>query len=149
MITQPFKELWALGYHETLIMSIVFGTVALRPPTSYNLDMQNVQAAINKRIFRILVATTAVVLFGGVLFYHHFEKLSWINAYYFCVVTLSTVGYGDIVPHTAVGKIFTTFYIMIGVGILGAFLNAIIRRRSEKMQAKQQAKITAQSNKAD
>ncbi len=49
------------------------------------------------------------------------EHWSLVNAVYFCVVTLGTVGYGDITPTTDVGKIFTTVYIIVGLSILGGF----------------------------
>jgi voltage-gated potassium channel len=101
------------------------------------------QEQIDKRIFQILTTTTVLVLVGGIIFYHTVEKMSWVNAYYFCVVTLSTVGYGDIVPHTAVGKIFTTFYIVVGVVILGAFFNAIVKRRGQKMESRQAEFVAA------
>jgi voltage-gated potassium channel Kch len=101
------------------------------------------QEQLDKRIFQILVTFTLIVLGGGMIFYHIVEKLSWVNAYYFCVVSLTTVGYGDITPHTTAGKIFTTFYLMIGVVILGAFLNAIMKRRSQKMAVKQAEVIKA------
>ena len=38
---------------------------------------------------------------------------------YFCVVTMSTVGYGDFSPETALGKVYTIFYLFIGIGIFG------------------------------
>jgi hypothetical protein len=103
------------------------------------------QEQIDKRIFQILVTITLAVLGGGMVFYHFVEKLSWVDAYYFCVVTLSTVGYGDITPHTSLGKIFTTFYIMVGVIILGAFFNAVMKRRTHKMEAKQAQVVKAQA----
>lgn len=72
----------------------------------------------------------------GTIFYHHIEKWSWVDAYYFCVVSLATVGYGDLHPTTSFGKIFTTFYILIGVGIIGAFANALIKNRGAKVKAR-------------
>lgn len=84
--------------------------------------------------FRYLVATAAALLAGGTIFYHFVERFSWVNAYYFCVVTLTTVGYGDVVPKTDFGKIFTTFYIMIGVGVITTFFSTLIRRRGLKMK---------------
>jgi len=97
--------------------------------------------AIDQHMFKVLTTTTLAVLLGGMIFYHHFEKFSWVNAYYFCVVTLTTVGYGDIVPKTNAGKIFTTFYILVGVGIITTFITTFVKRRAAKMRVKTEAKL--------
>ena len=89
--------------------------------------------------FRLAAATALTVLAIGMVFYHLVEKLSWLNAIYFSVTTLATVGYGDIVPKTDAGKIFTMFYILIGIGIIATFANLVIKRafvRREMKQAK-------------
>lgn len=91
---------------------------------------------INRYIFHELVLATAGIITFGTIFYHYTEKWSWIDAYYFCVVTLATVGYGDLTPKTEAGRLFTTFYIILGVGILGAFVNAIIKKRGAKLRSK-------------
>jgi voltage-gated potassium channel len=88
----------------------------------------------NKYIFRLLLLGVFLLLLTGTIFYHLIEKFSWLDAYYFSVVTLATVGYGDLVPHTPAGKIFTTIYIFLGVGTLAAFLSAMTRRRGAKIR---------------
>jgi|SRR6185437_9924495 len=94
---------------------------------------------IQKHIFRYAIAAVIVVLTIGTIFYHYVEKWNWLDSYYFCVVTLASVGYGDFVPKTIPGKIFTTFYILAGVGIITSFISLLIQRwkfRVEKREGK-------------
>jgi voltage-gated potassium channel len=76
---------------------------------------------------RALLIMAVVVLMIGVVFYTNVEHWSLVNAIYFCVVTLGTVGYGDITPTTDVGKIFTVFYIIFGLGVIGGFFATLGR----------------------
>lgn len=94
------------------------------------------QTEFDRHIYRVLLAAVAITLGVGTIVYHLVEHFSWIDAYYFSVITLATVGYGDLVPHTDFGKIFTTFYIFIGVGIITAFISYSVRRRASKMRKK-------------
>lgn len=68
------------------------------------------------RVKGILTFTIGIVLWASV-FYRYVEGWSWLDSIYFSVVTISTVGFGDFSPETAAGKIFTMFYIVIGLGI--------------------------------
>lgn len=75
-----------------------------------------------------IVGVALIVLGIGVIFYHFVEGLNLIDAFYFCVITLTTVGYGDIVPTTDIGKLFTAFYVLFGVGIIASIANYILHR---------------------
>ena len=57
------------------------------------------------------------------------EGWSAIDALYFSVVALATVGFGDLVPTTVAGKLFTVAYILFGIGILAAFASELTRDR--------------------
>lgn len=80
-----------------------------------------------RRNFRLLAAATLAVLTVGAIFMHYIEKLSWVNSVYFSVVSLTTVGYGDIVPTTDPGKIFVCFYLLAGIGIIATFASNLIK----------------------
>jgi len=60
----------------------------------------------------------AILLIIGTAFYSNVENLSLVDAFYFSGSTLTTLGYGDIVPTTDAAKIFTVFYVLIGIGVV-------------------------------
>ena len=75
--------------------------------------------------YRDLLVTSFIVIVFGSTVYHHLESWSWIDSVYFSVITLTTVGYGDFSPQTDAGKLFTIFYITIGIGIVLSFINTV------------------------
>jgi len=67
----------------------------------------------------VLIAVSllvSVVIIGAVGFMH-IEGLEPLNALYLAIATVTTVGYGDIVPLTPAGKLFTAGLIISGVGV--------------------------------
>lgn len=82
-----------------------------------------------------LVSTLAFVVMTGTIFFHFVEGWSWLDSYFFTVITLSTVGYGVLVPVTALGKIATTVFIFIGLGIFAVAIQQFgqftMRKREE------------------
>jgi voltage-gated potassium channel len=77
--------------------------------------------------FRVLVTLVVFLLVTGTTFYSLAEKWSVVNAFYFSVTTLTTVGLGDLAPTTTLGKLFTVLYIFVGLGIIGGFINNLAK----------------------
>lgn len=89
-----------------------------------------------QRNFRLTGAAALAALTFGAVFYHIVEKLSWLDSFYFCTITLTTIGYGDIVPHTDLGKLFTIFYVLVGIGIIATFANLLLRNANARRELK-------------
>jgi len=82
-----------------------------------------------------LIIFLAVLVCGTILFML-VENRSFVDAFYYIIVTLATVGYGDIVPATPAGKIIAILLIVTGVGtFLGVIANAteLMLSRREKL----------------
>jgi voltage-gated potassium channel Kch len=72
--------------------------------------------------FRGMFWTVLIVVAVGTWFYRSQEGWSWVDSFYFTMVTLTTVGYGDFSPTQPITKLFTVFYLIIGVGLLSTFV---------------------------
>lgn len=82
-------------------------------------------ATIFQPEFRPIFASVVVVLTVGTLVFRYLEGWSLLDSLYFSVVTLATIGYGDLTPTTPTAKLFSILYILVGVGILGVFISAV------------------------
>ncbi len=91
-------------------------------------------AEYHRKIISVLFITL-LILFGGAAFYYYVEQWNFLDALYFSTTTMTTVGYGDLTPHTDAGKMFTIVYIFLGVGIvlysLSLFAAHFVERREE------------------
>jgi voltage-gated potassium channel Kch len=77
---------------------------------------------------KALPFVAAALIVTGTIFYWRVEDWSIIEALYFSVVTLTTVGYGDLHPTTDEARIFTIFYILTGVGVFVALLASVAQQ---------------------
>ncbi|HKL54750.1 MAG: potassium channel family protein [Roseovarius sp.] len=82
-----------------------------------------------------LLAMLLLIIVSGTVFFRHVEGWSWLDSYFFTVVTLSTVGYGELVPATPLGKIGTTLFILLGLGVFAVTIQQFgayaVRKREE------------------
>lgn len=70
-----------------------------------------------------LFILTVGLLFGslicvGILLFTYFEGWSLVDAFYFTVMTVTTVGYGDLVPTHDISKIVTACYSLISIPLV-------------------------------
>ncbi len=75
----------------------------------------------NDKDFRFLFFFIIVLLISATVFYNMVEQWSVIDSLYFAVMTMSTIGYGDLVPTTDVSKVFTIIFTFLSIGSFVAF----------------------------
>lgn len=60
----------------------------------------------------IIIIISLIIIWG--LFFHLIEGHSRFDSVYFVIMTMTTVGYGDIVPMTIIGKVLTMIFALTG-----------------------------------
>lgn len=68
------------------------------------------------RKFFLFIAPLMLILFCGPIGYMLLEHTSFVDGLYLTVITITTVGYGDIVPIHPAGRLFTVVLVFCGVG---------------------------------
>ncbi len=64
----------------------------------------------------------------GTVYYKYIEDLTWLDSLFFCVMTLTTVGYSSVAITSDAGKVFTIFYAIFGVVILASAANYLVQK---------------------
>ena len=92
-------------------------------------DQQKLHQPSDQQIhtYKLLVASALGLVGLGTVVYRYIEDWSWVDSFYFSVVTIATVGFGDLTPTTDGGKLFTVFYIVVGISIFTTYLNARLK----------------------
>jgi voltage-gated potassium channel len=98
--------------------------------------MLSVVSGLREPRFRRLLFTTSVLILSGTIAMNRIEGWALVDAFYFSVIALSTVGFGDFTPETTLGKLFTAFYVLSGIGVIVAFINALGERRVERSRSR-------------
>ncbi|HYH82668.1 MAG TPA: potassium channel protein [Longimicrobium sp.] len=94
----------------------------VRPPgrdaRTYTSPMHRMRVQLGDpvRQFQFTLVMLGLVLVVGTIGYHLIEKLTWLDAAYMTVITVATVGFGELRPFTPEGRVFTMGLIIVGVG---------------------------------
>ncbi len=80
----------------------------------------------------LLISTVAIYLFEAEAPHSHVQTL--MDALYWSVITLTTVGYGDIVPVTTEGRVVAMVLVFAGIGVISFATSIVVMAFHEKMR---------------
>ncbi|MEO7263657.1 MAG: ion transporter [Ferruginibacter sp.] len=142
-ILPTYLSLFIAGYHYFIIVRIfrllrVFRILKL---ARFNSESKVLLTALKSSIHKLsvfLVAVVAIVVFMGTIMYvvEGGEKgfTSIPQSIYWAVVTVTTVGYGDMVPQTVLGKFISSLAMIIGYAIIAVPTGIITVEMSKSNQ---------------
>ncbi|KAJ4899953.1 Two-pore potassium channel 3 [Raphanus sativus] len=97
-------------------------------PTPHQKDLDSSRSVV-RQAFALLV----VYLSLGVLIYwlnrdHYVVNQTHpvVDGLYFCIVTMCTIGYGDITPNSVVTKLFSIMFVLVGFGFIDILLSGMV-----------------------
>lgn len=139
------------GYHYLLIVRIfrllrIFRVLKL---VRFNAEAQILIKALRASIYKIsifFVVVLAIVTFLGALMYvveggeEGFSSIP--QSIYWAIVTVTTVGYGDLVPHTVIGKFISSFAMIIGYAIIAVPTGIVTSSLVNRVQTGESKKCT-------
>lgn len=122
----PFYLSFGVDLRSLRVMRL-FRLFRLLKLVRYNKAMRHFTEALlmaKEQIVLFLVITLVLIYFAAVGIYYfeneaqpdHFSSV--FDSLWWSIVTLTTVGYGDVYPITVGGKVFTFFILLIGLGIV-------------------------------
>ena len=85
----------------------------------------------------VILYLLAIPLFALLYYLLEEPKLIFLDSIYFSIVTITTLGYGDIVPHSLLIKILVSLEAILGIVLIGLFLNALSHRISYRATKKE------------
>lgn len=112
--------------------------------------MYTVYKKIRRSQVTAVLSSIGFVLAIGTVMFHTLEDWTWIQSFYFTVVTTTTVGYGDLHPTTDVSRLATSVFVLFGVGILVSavgYTGTYFIRKNEERLLKNEEKIFTNKDK--
>ncbi len=110
-------------------------------------ELKSITAAMMVMIFLIIIAASLMHAIEGKIQPETFGSI--LRSLWWSVVTMTTVGYGDVVPITPIGKVIATIIMLIGVGLvalpaamLAARFGEELRERKENLDSKIKVALT-------
>lgn len=75
--------------------------------------------------FIYLVITTVILILIAAEIYSVAENVNYMNSLWWAIATTTTVGYGDISPHTEIGRFIAVVLMILGIGLIGSVTSTV------------------------
>lgn len=109
-------------------------------PTRSWVPGKSLFGSINPSFTQIGALFMAYLLIASISFYFVGDQMTgvrtnpFLDAIYFTIVTMTTVGYGDLVPNSDASKLLACAFVFLGMAVVALFLSKVADRLVEKQE---------------
>lgn len=102
--------------------------------------MESLSTAVKSLVsaFAALFLLLVFLSIGALLFMHLEDDWNFFDSFYFCFITMTTIGFGDLVPQKPQYMLLCTLYILVGLGLTSTIIE-IVRMEYAKSWKRLQA----------
>lgn len=88
----------------------------------------NSSSLIKQALVLLLVYLTCgvIIYWWNIDDFRAIETEPVVDAIYFCIVTMCTIGYGDITPNSTATKLFSILFVLVGFGFIDILLSGMV-----------------------
>jgi hypothetical protein len=126
-IVPSFLALFSVHMFDSTLFLRVFGVFrVIRLNRSYRAgdgdNMENGQDSLSRVLLKMIVIQFVLIVVSAsgiqIIEYLGGHDLEFHDAIYFIIVSSTTVGYGDIVPQTVLGKMYTSVFLLVAISLI-------------------------------
>ncbi|EGO5992579.1 ion transporter [Enterococcus faecalis] len=112
---------------------------------------RNTKSFLNTNGFLNVIYLSSVLIVISAMIYSYAENVPYIDAFWWALVTTTTVGYGDISPATPLGRVAAIILMILGIGFIGMLTSTITEyfNKSKNEDEESNDKIELLINKID
>ena len=142
---------WFRKYNEMVYAGLARTPLVETPPVGEKLQLQvdYKGCAGSAEPVHIALFMLCFVFLVGSLSFAFLDDMTFLDAWYLTVVTVSTVGYGDLAPTSASSKLFACFFVPLGVAFVASAIDTISAKVSAAREAELEVFVLGQFGERD
>ncbi|CAA7014438.1 unnamed protein product [Microthlaspi erraticum] len=116
------------GYHRSKTAPAMAAINNLTHPLDEKTERSDSKPIVKQAVALLIVYLTLGVLFFYLNRHSYVAKHTHpvVDGLYFCIVTMCTIGYGDITPDSTVTKMFSVMFVLVGFGFIDILLSGMV-----------------------
>ena len=87
---------------------------------------------MDEHVYKVLAVSAVTLIAIGTVLFSALEDWSIVDSFYFSVVTLTTLGYGDVTPNSLGGQVVAMAAVITGYFMLGGLLSILSNKMARR-----------------
>ncbi|KAI9591888.1 hypothetical protein BDF19DRAFT_425871 [Syncephalis fuscata] len=133
---------WIMCIADTALSGFVFGILVYDVYHARRYDLKGSGLSHKERLFINTIVATVLWWALGSMVFMYLENWPYLSSLFFGLVTMSTVGFGNLAPTSVGSKIVCIIFAFMGVALLGMLINSFATMVLDNIRRETETRIT-------